>query len=488
MGKKTIAVAMIVKNEEALLARCLESVKDADAIYIADTGSSDRTVEIARQYTDNVYLDFIWCDDFSAAQNFIKDKVKEDWILSIDADEFCHDFSEVRKAIELGKDMIRVGMVAEGGHRLEFGFGRLFRNSPDIFWVQPIHKHLNIPGEGENIGNVKITFGYSPAHQNDPDRALRILERVVAQEGDSAGRNLYYLGREYWYKQRYKECTATLGRYVQISGWPAEKAEAFLIMSQCYSAQELDEDAKDACLQAIKINPNFKEAVTWMAGIVAPEDAPQWRRMAKTADNRGVLWDRMPSEPIRDIIFLAPHNDDESLFGAYTLMRYKPLVIIATDSYIQEERKNMGMFAERPEDFIDCSAETRRKETIEAMKLVGCPVLFLGIKDTELTEEVLRERLQGFNPETIYIPAIQGGNPQHDLIGRVAYDIFGKACERYCTYTKTDLYTTGGWEIIPSHPEVELKNKMLDCYKSQINLPSTASHFEAVRGKSEWLV
>ena len=58
--RKTIAVAMIVKNEEDLLARCLESVKEADAIYICDTGSVDRTIEIARQYTENVYLDFIW--------------------------------------------------------------------------------------------------------------------------------------------------------------------------------------------------------------------------------------------------------------------------------------------------------------------------------------------------------------------------------------------------------------------------------------------
>lgn len=468
---------MIVKNEEALLARCLESVKGADAIYIADTGSTDRTIEIARQYTDNVYLDYIWDDDFAGAQNFIKSKVKEDWILSIDADEFCHDFEEVRKAIELGKDMIRVGMVAEGGNRLEFGFGRLFRNSPDIYWVQPIHKHLNIPGEGENVGNVKITFGWSPAHTNDPDRALRILEKTVAAETEP-GRNLYYLGREYWYKQRFKECTATLGRYIQISGWPAEKAEAFLIMAQCYSAQGLDEDARDACLQAIKINANFKEAIQWMAGITTPENAVQWRRMAKTANNNDVLWDRVPAKPIHDIIFLSTHNDDESLFGAYTLMRYKPLVIIVTDSYIQPERGD-----------INCTAEIRRKETINAMNLAGCPVVFLGIRDTELTEQILAERLQYFNPETIYIPALQGGNLQHDLVNRVALHLFGRErCEQYCTYTKTELWTTGSWEIQPSQPEIELKNKMLDCYRSQLNLSSTVSHFNAVRNKSEWLL
>jgi glycosyltransferase involved in cell wall biosynthesis/LmbE family N-acetylglucosaminyl deacetylase len=474
---KTIGVAIIAKNEEALIARCLESVKDADQIVVCDTGSIDRTVEIAKKYTDEVYLDFVWCDDYAAAQNHCKSKMRTDWILSIDCDEYCHDFSEVRKAIELGKDMIRVHMIAEGGSRLEFGFGRLFRNSPDIYWVQPIHKHLNIPGEGEEIGNVKITFGWSPAHANDPDRALRILEKTVAAEKEP-GRNLYYLGREYWYKRRYEECTNTLGRYIQISNWPAEKADAFLVMSQAYSAQGLDIDARDAILQAININSNFREAIEWMANISTPENSLQWKRMARTANNKDIMWDRVPAKPVHDVIFLSPHNDDETLFGAYTNIRHKPLVVIVTDSYIQPLRGDIG-----------CTTEIRRYETIKAMNIAKCPVVFLGIKDTEITEEILRERLQGFNPETIYIPALQGGNPQHDLVNKVAMELFGRnKCEQYCTYTRTELYTTGGWEIKPTQQEIELKNRMLDCYKSQINLPSTAPHFLAVRNKSEWLV
>jgi len=476
--RKTVGACIIAKNEEVLIERCLASVADADQIVVCDTGSTDRTLEILSKYPNvEVHKDFIWIDDFQAAQNHAKSKMKTDWILSVDCDEFVHDFSEVRKAIELGKDMIRVGMVAEGGNRLEFGFGRLFRNSPDIYWVQPIHKHLNIPGEGEYVGNVKITFGWSPAHANDPDRALRILEKTVAAEPEP-GRNLYYLGREYWYKQRYKEAIDTLWKYVLISNWDAEKAESFLVMSQSYSALGDDEEAKNAVLQAIKINPNFKEAIEWMAGINPPEKAIQWKRMARTANNSNVLWDRVPAKPAHDIIFLAPHNDDEVLFGAYTLMRYKPLVIIVTDSWIQHLRGEQL-----------CTPHLRRLETIEAMKLVGCPVLFMGIPDNQLTEEILKERLQYFNPETIYIPALQGGNPQHDLVNKVALELFGtNKCEQYCTYTKTELYTTGGWEIVPSQPEVELKNKMLACYQSQINLSSTAPHFEAVRNKSEWLL
>lgn len=470
-----ISAVIICKNEEALIARCLESVKQADEIIVCDTGSTDKTIEIAKTFTDKVFTDFTWCDDFAAARNHAKSKATGDWILSLDADEYLHDFSEVRKAVETAKDSIRVHLTAEGGGRLNFDFARLFRNSPDIYWVQPIHNHLNIPGAGEPIGDVTITFGWSPAHEKDPDRALRILEKIVSQEKEPV-RNLYYLGREYWYKKRYQECTATLGRYVQVGYWQAERAEAFLIMSQAYSKLGLDDDARSACAQAIIINPNFKEAVLWMAGISKPENAEQWRQMAKTADNRDILFLRTSEEQITRTVFLSPHNDDETLFGAFTLLRIKPLVIICTDSFIQPNRGDSG-----------CTAEIRRQETIEAMKILGCPVVFLGIKDTELTAENLKERLKNFHPDKVYAPAVQAGNPQHDIIGRVARELFSDV-EAYTTYTKTELWTPGGWEIKPTEEELALKNKALDCYVSQIDLPATAPHFRAVRGKSEWLI
>ena len=66
----TISLCMIVKNEEAVLARCLESIADLmDEIIIVDTGSTDRTKEIAARYTSKIY-DYKWTNDFSAARNF----------------------------------------------------------------------------------------------------------------------------------------------------------------------------------------------------------------------------------------------------------------------------------------------------------------------------------------------------------------------------------------------------------------------------------
>lgn len=289
---KKISVVMIVKNEEAMLARCLESVKGADEIIICDTGSIDRTVEVAKAYTDKVFTDFKWCDDFAAARNHAKAKATGDFILSIDADEFCHDFSKVREAVDkIGADAMNVKMLMENVvPESHFYFSRLFKNTPEIYWVGAIHNCLNVGPTRDS--EVVISYGASPAHALDPDRALRILESEVKKHPENP-RELYYLGREYWYKQMWKKCTATLGKYVQVAHWNPEKADAFLIMSRAYSTQGLDEDARDACLQAIKINPNFKEALLFMAAIVPDAHAAQWKHMGETADNTNILFLRV---------------------------------------------------------------------------------------------------------------------------------------------------------------------------------------------------
>lgn len=92
---------MIVKNEEAFLEACLCSVQGlADEIIIVDTGSTDKTKEIARKFTDNIFV-FPWQDDFSACRNFSLEKATGDWILALDADEIIaeEDHQKIRELI-----------------------------------------------------------------------------------------------------------------------------------------------------------------------------------------------------------------------------------------------------------------------------------------------------------------------------------------------------------------------------------------------------
>src|SRR5690606_41842433 len=82
----TISLCMIVKDEEDVIGRCLDCVKDImDEIIIVDTGSTDRTKEIVSAYTSNIY-DFEWIDDFSVARNYSFSKATNDYIMWLYAD------------------------------------------------------------------------------------------------------------------------------------------------------------------------------------------------------------------------------------------------------------------------------------------------------------------------------------------------------------------------------------------------------------------
>jgi len=178
-------------------------------------------------------------------------------------------------------------------------------------------------------------------------------------------------------------------------------------------------------------------------------------------------------------ILFAPHNDDEALFVAYTIMREKPLVVIVTDAFIQTNRGEKG-----------CDAETRWEETKRAMEVLGGSVIRLGLKDFELDYHVfgsfLQKSLSGF--DVVYAPAIQEGNPHHDIIGRACKAVYGDKVKQYSTYAPGEWFTKGEIEIVPTEDEYELKKKALACYTSQINLPSTKPHIDAsINAKSEWL-
>lgn len=177
-------------------------------------------------------------------------------------------------------------------------------------------------------------------------------------------------------------------------------------------------------------------------------------------------------------LFISPHNDDETLFGAFTLMREKPLVLMMTDSYIQPNRGEKG-----------CSARERREETLAALKLIGCPVVFAGLRDDALDTNSILGILSSFDGfEKVYAPAVQGGNPQHDMIGEMARQVFYDKLVFYTTYSKEELWTKGDIEVVPTLEELGLKNRMLECYTSQLYLPATRPHFLAIKDKSEWLI
>jgi LmbE family N-acetylglucosaminyl deacetylase len=173
-------------------------------------------------------------------------------------------------------------------------------------------------------------------------------------------------------------------------------------------------------------------------------------------------------------IFLSVHNDDSELFGCAIIQRMKPLLLaVVTDSFIQERRGD------------GITWQQRRAESAAAAQLMDVPICFLGIPDAELSRDNLMDALKIFHRnDEVIAPALQGGNPQHDIVAAVAQEYF-RVVWQYATYAKGQCFTPiPGTPIHLSEKEAALKDRALDCHQSQIQLASTRPHFDAMRGPS----
>lgn len=111
MARLPVSVCIIAKNEEQYIEQCLRKLLHYDMeIVVVDTGSTDKTKEIAAKYTDKLF-DFVWCDDFSAARNFAVSKASNNWILILDCDEYVQQIDVVKLRTCMQKYAKNVGVV-----------------------------------------------------------------------------------------------------------------------------------------------------------------------------------------------------------------------------------------------------------------------------------------------------------------------------------------------------------------------------------------
>ncbi len=164
----TISICIICFNEEKNIRRCLKSSSWADEIIVIDSISQDRTLEIAREYTDKVYQR-AW-SGYIDQKNFALSKAGNDWILSIDADEeISQDLKEeIRKEIEKkdAKDGYRIPRLSfyQGRWIKHSGFYpdrqlRLFRREGGKWTGGRVHERVEIKG---NIGDLKKDLLHYP--------------------------------------------------------------------------------------------------------------------------------------------------------------------------------------------------------------------------------------------------------------------------------------------------------------------------------------
>lgn len=150
----SISLCMIVKNEEAVLKRCLDSIADLmDEIIIVDTGSTDRTKEIAADYTSKIY-DYRWTNDFSAARNFSFSKATMEYIYAADADELLDEenhtrFLQLKRALLPEIEIVQMKYVNCSEFNTVLNSQKeyrpkLFRRLRTFTWIDPIHETVRL--------------------------------------------------------------------------------------------------------------------------------------------------------------------------------------------------------------------------------------------------------------------------------------------------------------------------------------------------------
>lgn len=182
----SISICMIVKNEERVLERCLNSVCDlVDEIIIVDTGSSDSTMQIASKYQHAKLYQFPWVDDFSAARNYAFSMATQDYIYSVDADEVL-DQENREKFLLLKQNLLPEIEIVQMkyGNQLQFGTvynfdeeyrPKLFKRVRHFIWEGSIHETIRITPV---IYDSEIVITHMPEESHAP-RDIAAFQRLI---------------------------------------------------------------------------------------------------------------------------------------------------------------------------------------------------------------------------------------------------------------------------------------------------------------------
>lgn len=257
----TISLCMIVRDEEAVLARCLESVKDlVDEIVIVDTGSKDGTKEIAAFYTDKIY-DFMWIDNFAAARNYSFSRATKEYCMWLDADDVLP--AKEKEKLRSWKtkewksklpDVVMMKYVTAfdevGNGTFSFYRERLLKREKGFWWKGRVHEAI-VP-EGK-IEYLDVSIEHHSKKTVYSDRNLRIYEKMKKDGIIFEARDLFYYARELYYHGKNREAVDNFVKFLALpEGFMENKVEACRIAAYCCYARNDEERAVDFLMQALK--------------------------------------------------------------------------------------------------------------------------------------------------------------------------------------------------------------------------------------------
>lgn len=265
-----IYVYAICKNESKFAERFMNSVKDADGVYILDTGSSDNSAKLLAEsgafVTEKKYESF----RFDVARNDSLKLAPDDGDLYI-----CIDLDEILEP-DWRASLERAALAAP--HANKFMYRYVWSKNADnsdgvVFWAEKIHRrgfmwkgavHETLVPLPETELHAAYAYGVQVTHYPDPTKSrssyLPLLE-IAAKEAPDDDRTAHYLGREYMFAGQYDKAIAELMRHLSLptATWKDERAASMRYISKCYSRLNDTREAISWALRAVAESPDTRE-------------------------------------------------------------------------------------------------------------------------------------------------------------------------------------------------------------------------------------
>lgn len=314
MKKLKIAVYAICKNEEQFVDRWFNSMKEADGIFVLDTGSTDNTVSKLKKAGVTVVTKKIIPWRFDVARNESLKLVPNDYDICV-----CTDLDEVlnkgwRKTLEeiweKGTTRLRYNYNwshDENGNPIVSFYIEKIHYKNNYEWIHPVHEILKYKEENEKfITTDEITVDHYPDNSKSRSSYLPLLELSI-EEKPNDDRNLHYLGREYMYYQKWNECIDTLIKHLSLPSatWKDERCASMRFIARSYQHLKRYEEARmwlnKAILEAPYLrDPYMERAIleynlkNWDEVIYYIEEALKIKSHAKSYINEPFSWNQTP--------------------------------------------------------------------------------------------------------------------------------------------------------------------------------------------------
>jgi glycosyltransferase involved in cell wall biosynthesis len=440
-----LSAAIIVKNEEDVIQRCLDCVDlFADEIVVVDTGSIDKTKEIVARHPKVKLFDSdhfgAWTHfsdfHFGIAKNEAIDKCSGKWIIWWDADDFVDEenAAKIRKLAEEHDEACLFSFTVKFGP-LSFEHCRMFRSGRNIRFDEghAVHEYLNTL-DNPNYQRHEVVLQHLPGkkHVSSGERNIAIMEKDYYERGMDDPRTLFYLANGYRESGRHEEALKFYRKYLEKSEWGEERFFARYFTAQVLAILERYGKARQEALRSLSEDFRFAEAYCLLGDLAFKEGDLK----------RAQLWYMMATE--------TPFPKDAKLFVAQALYKEYPMArikdchakLVGHNSFEEAIQKAAQSQASTK---VECTKDVREvigtfllPEDPDEAIMAGGVLAAIAAKKRKLFEivvdrpeaKVLVEQNEGLTPAdddsavSLILPPNLNGRCREEWYGRAAGHVF----------------------------------------------------------------